>query len=80
MRACSRAQLEARSFFSSAIGSSNFYSQSRSQVDQHSTTDWWVDKLAYIEAFWVLALISLCLVPLVLLLKKAEPGQAAAAH
>ena len=35
--------------------------------------------LAYIDTFWALALISLCLVPLVLLLRKAEPGHASAA-
>jgi MFS transporter, DHA2 family, multidrug resistance protein len=35
--------------------------------------------LAYIDTFWGLALISLCLIPLVLFLRKVEPGQASAA-
>jgi MFS transporter, DHA2 family, multidrug resistance protein len=36
--------------------------------------------LAYIDTFWVLALIAPCLFPLVLLLKKVEPGKATVAH
>jgi DHA2 family multidrug resistance protein len=36
--------------------------------------------LAYIDTFWVLALIALCLIPLVLFLRKVEPGKAPVAH
>jgi DHA2 family multidrug resistance protein len=36
--------------------------------------------LAYIDTFWVLALIALCLIPLVLFLRKIEPGKAIVAH
>ena len=36
--------------------------------------------LAYIDTFWVLAVIALCLTPLVFLLKRVEPGEAPLGH
>jgi MFS transporter, DHA2 family, multidrug resistance protein len=34
--------------------------------------------LAYIDTFWILAVVALCLLPLVFLLKRVEPGKAPA--
>jgi DHA2 family multidrug resistance protein len=36
--------------------------------------------LAYIDTFWMLATIALCLIPLLFLLKRAEPGEVHPAH
>jgi DHA2 family multidrug resistance protein len=36
--------------------------------------------LAYIDTFWMLALIALCLIPLLLFLRRPVPGKAVAAH
>jgi MFS transporter, DHA2 family, multidrug resistance protein len=36
--------------------------------------------LAYIDTFWMLATIALCLIPLLFLLKRAEPGEMHPAH
>jgi DHA2 family multidrug resistance protein len=36
--------------------------------------------LAYIDTFWMLATIALCLIPLLLLLRRVEPGKAPVAH
>ncbi len=36
--------------------------------------------LAYIDTFWIMAIATLCLIPLVFLLRRVEPGKAPAAH
>jgi MFS transporter, DHA2 family, multidrug resistance protein len=36
--------------------------------------------LAYIDIFWMMAIKTLCLNPLVFLLRRVEPGKASAAH
>jgi MFS transporter, DHA2 family, multidrug resistance protein len=36
--------------------------------------------LAYIDTFWMLAMVALCLIPLLFLLRRAEPGEVHAAH
>jgi DHA2 family multidrug resistance protein len=36
--------------------------------------------LAYIDTFWMLAAVSLCIIPLLLLVKRLEPGAAPVAH
>jgi DHA2 family multidrug resistance protein len=36
--------------------------------------------LAYIDTFWTLAAVSLCIIPLLLLVKRLEPGAAPVAH
>jgi DHA2 family multidrug resistance protein len=36
--------------------------------------------LAYIDTFWVMAIATLCLIPLVFWLRRVEPGKAPAAH
>jgi hypothetical protein len=35
---------------------------------------------AYIDCFWLLGTVIICLVPVVFLMKKAKPGGAVAAH
>jgi DHA2 family multidrug resistance protein len=36
--------------------------------------------LAYIDTFWMLAMIALCLIPLLLFLRRPDPGKPVAAH
>jgi DHA2 family multidrug resistance protein len=36
--------------------------------------------LAYVDCFWLLGVVIMCLVPVVFLMKKAKPGGPMAAH